>query len=74
MPRRPAASCSARSWPEISARLLCCTTTAHWLEYAEWWNPVIARPLQVKDGFAVVDDAPGSGIEWEEGAVGRYAA
>jgi mandelate racemase len=34
-------------WPEISARLLCCTPTAHWLEYADWWNPILAEPLRV---------------------------
>ena len=25
-------------WPEISAQLLSVTPTAHWLEYADWWN------------------------------------
>ena len=28
-------------WPEISAQLLCVTPTAHWLEYADWWNPIL---------------------------------
>jgi mandelate racemase len=60
-------------WPEISARLLCCTPTAHWLEYADWWNPVLSEPLEVKDGFAVVSDAAGSGVDWNEEAVGRFA-
>lgn len=61
-------------WPEISARLLCCTPTAHWLEYADWWNPVLAEPLQVEDGMAVVGSAVGAGMEWNEDAVGRFAA
>lgn len=61
-------------WPEISARLLCCTPTAHWLEYADWWNPIVSEPLQVKDGYAVVSNAIGSGVDWNEEAVGRYAA
>jgi mandelate racemase len=60
-------------WPEISARLLCCTPTAHWLEYADWWNPVLSEPLEVKGGFAVVSDATGSGVDWNEEAVGRFA-
>jgi mandelate racemase len=60
-------------WPEISARLLCCTPTAHWLEYADWWNPVLSEPLEVKDGFAVVSAATGSGMDWNEEAVGRFA-
>lgn len=61
-------------WPEISARLLCCTPTAHWLEYADWWNPVITEPLRVENGFGVVGDDVGSGLEWNDEAVGRYAA
>jgi mandelate racemase len=61
-------------WPEISARLLCCTPTAHWLEYADWWNPVLAEPLRVEKGMAIVDDAPGTGVEWNEDAVSRFAA
>jgi mandelate racemase len=65
---------SSHLWPELSARLLCCTPTAHWLEYADWWNPVLAEPLRVEDGMAVVGDAPGSGVEWDEDAVRRFAA
>jgi mandelate racemase len=61
-------------WPELSARLLCCTATAHWLEYADWWNPILAEPLAVDDGMAVVSQAPGSGIEWNRAAVERYSA
>ncbi|RJQ59371.1 MAG: mandelate racemase [Desulfobacteraceae bacterium] len=61
-------------WPEISARLLCCTPTAHWLEYADWWNPILAEPLRVEKGMAIVDDAIGTGVEWNEDAVHRFAA
>jgi mandelate racemase len=61
-------------WPEISARLLCCTPTAHWLEYADWWNPVLAEPLSVENGTAIVGDAIGTGVDWNEEAVSRFAA
>jgi mandelate racemase len=27
-------------WPEISAQLVCATPTAHFVKYANWWNPV----------------------------------
>jgi len=57
---------------EVSTHLLCATPTAHWLEYAEWFNPVIAEPLSIKDGCATPNDRPGSGIEWNETAVKRY--
>lgn len=61
-------------WPEISARLLCCTPTAHWLEYADWWNPVLSEPLQIENGMATVGDSVGTGIAWNEDAVSRFAA
>jgi mandelate racemase len=60
-------------WPEISAQLLCATPTAHWLEYADWWNPVLADPLRIEQGSAVVDGVEGSGIAWNEQAVSRFA-
>jgi mandelate racemase len=61
-------------WPEISARLLCCTPTAHWLEYADWWNLILAEPLRVEKGMAIVGDAIGTGVDWNEDAVRRFAA
>ncbi|MCC7043327.1 MAG: mandelate racemase [Acidobacteria bacterium] len=64
---------SSHLWSELSARLLCCTPTAHWLEYSDWWNPIVARPLTIENGMATVDDEPGSGVEWNEDAVHRFA-
>ncbi|MGB9274068.1 MAG: enolase C-terminal domain-like protein [Terrimicrobiaceae bacterium] len=61
-------------WPEISARLLCCTPTAHLLEYADWWNPILAEPLRVEKGVAIISDDAGTGVDWDEGAVRRFAA
>lgn len=60
---------SSHLWPEISAHLLAATPTAHWLEYADWWNPIMSAPLEVRDGFAQASDAPGSGVAWNEQAV-----
>lgn len=57
---------------EVSTQLLCATPTAHWLEYADWFNPIVARPLDIVDGNAIPDERPGSGIEWNEPAVARY--
>jgi mandelate racemase len=65
---------SSHLWPEVSARLLCCTPTAHWLEYADWWNPILAAPLRIENGMAIVDDAIGTGVDWNEAAVCRFAA
>ena len=60
-------------WPEISARLLCCTPTAHWLEHAHWWDPILVEPLLIENGMAIVDDAVGTGVDWNEDAVHRFA-
>ena len=56
-------------WPEISAQLLCVTPTAHWLEYADWWNPILREPLVVEKGMANVTGALGTGVAWNEAAV-----
>ena len=63
---------SSHLWPEISAQLLCCTPTADWLEYADWWNPILKSPLSLDKGMARVDGAIGSGIEWDEDAVSEF--
>jgi mandelate racemase len=60
-------------WPEISAQLLCVTPTAHWLEYADWWNPIMAEPLVVAHGMANVTGTIGTGVAWDEAAVQRYS-
>jgi len=65
---------SSHLWPEISAHLLSVTPTAHWLEYADWWNPVLAEPIRVENGRTVPRDNSGAGIEWDEAAVTRLAA
>ena len=58
-------------WPELSAQLLSVTPTAHWLEYADWWHPILAEPLCMENGMALPHNRPGSGIEWNETAVSR---
>ena len=60
-------------WPEISAQLLCVTPTAHWLEYADWWNPVVAEPLSIENGDAILAGVAGTGVAWNESAVQRLA-
>jgi mandelate racemase len=61
-------------WSEISAQLLCATPTAHWLEYVDWWNAVVKEPLCLKKGMTHLEGVVGTGVEWEEGAVSRFAA
>jgi mandelate racemase len=59
-------------WPEISAQLLCATPTAHWLEYANWWNPVVKEPLEIKKEMASIGDVLGIGTEWNDNAVREF--
>ena len=63
---------SSHLWPEISAHLLSVTPTAHWLEYADWWNGVMNEPLAIKDGVATASGSAGSGIEWNEAAIAKF--
>ena len=57
---------SSHLWPELSAQLLCVTPTAHWLEYADWWNPIVKEPLCIENGKAQTDGVIGSGVEWKD--------
>lgn len=63
---------SSHLYPEISAHLLAVTPTRHWLEFVDWAQPVLAHKLVPADGTVVAPDRPGTGIEWDEDAVGRY--
>lgn len=64
---------SSHLWPELSAQLLCLTPTAHWLEYSEWWNPIIAEPIAVKDGKADPTGALGTGVSWNDEQLRKLA-
>jgi len=64
---------SSHLWPEISAQLLCCTPTAHWLEYTDWWNPILAEPISIENGNAIFGDTLGTGVSWNEDSVNRFS-
>lgn len=63
---------SSHLFPEVSAHLLAATPTAHWLEYMDWANPILAEPLKIVDGCARVSDQPGNGLSWNPEAIARY--
>jgi mandelate racemase len=65
---------SSHLFPEFSCHLLAVTPTCHWLEYVDWAAPILAEPVQLKDGNVIIPDRPGAGITWNEEAVKRYAA
>jgi len=64
---------STHLYPEVAAHLMRVTDTAHWLEWQDWGNPILAEPFEVKDGRIVVPDRPGQGIAWDEKAVAKFA-
>jgi mandelate racemase len=64
---------STHLYPEIAAHLMRVTETAHWLEWQDWADPILAEPYAVKEGQLVIPDRPGQGIDWDEKAVARYA-
>ena len=63
---------SSHIFPEASAHLLAATPTCHWLEYVDWAAPILAEPLRISDGMALVPDRPASRVSWDEDAVKRY--
>ena len=63
---------SSHLFPEVSAHLLAATPTRHWLEWVDWADKILAEPLQIVDGHAVVPDRPGNGLAWNKKAVEKY--
>lgn len=63
---------SSHLFPEVSAHLLAVTPTGHWLEYVDWAAPILAEPLVIQQGHAVIPDRPGNGLAWNEAAVAQY--
>ena len=64
---------SSHLFPEASAHLLAVTPTCHYLEYVDWANPVLAAPLELRNGQVLIPARPGIGLGWDEKAVKRYA-
>lgn len=65
---------SSHLFPEISAHLLAVTPTCHWLEYMDWAAPILREPPVLRDGFLQTPGRPGTGVEWNEDALQRFAA
>jgi mandelate racemase len=65
---------SSHLFPEVSAHLLAASPTGHWLEYVDWAEPILQRPLRIDNGEAVIAEMPGAGIEWNESTVKQFLA
>jgi mandelate racemase len=64
---------STHLYPEVAAHLLRVTETAHWLEWQDWANPILANPFEVQNGYVTIPARPGCGLSWNEAAVKRYS-
>jgi mandelate racemase len=64
---------SSHLFPEVSCHLLAVTPTCHWLEYVDWASPILKEPVRIEDSHVLIPERPGTGIEWDEDAVKRYA-
>lgn len=63
---------STHLYPEVAAHLMRVTETAHWLEWQDWADPVLAEPFKIEDSRLVIPAKPGCGIDWNEHAVKRF--
>jgi len=57
---------------EISTQVMAATPHAPLLEYLDIASNILAEPMVLEDGHAVVPDRAGSGIEWDAGAIAKY--
>ncbi|WP_416897669.1 MAG: enolase C-terminal domain-like protein [Minwuia sp.] len=64
---------STHLFPEISAHMMAASPTAHWLEYVDWAEAVLAEPLKVEKGKTRPSETPGAGIDWNEDAIAKFA-
>jgi mandelate racemase len=63
---------STHLYPEFSAHLMRATETAHWLEWQDWSDPILAEPFGISDSSLAIPDRAGAGVDWDEDAVRRY--
>lgn len=64
---------STHLYPEIAAHLMRVSETAHWLEWQDWAEPLMTEPFKLENGYLIIPDKAGNGIEWDEHAIKRYA-
>jgi hypothetical protein len=58
---------STHLFPEVAMHLIRVTETAHWLEWQDWANPVLAWPFRQKGGHLLITEAiRGYGLEARE--------
>ena len=64
---------SCHLFPDLSAHLLAVTPTAHWVEFVDWAEAIRATRIPRGEGTVLIEERPGFGFQWDEGALARYA-
>lgn len=54
---------------EASSHLAATSGNVVWQEHQPWWEPILERPIELREGMIVLRDEPGFGIELDEDAV-----
>lgn len=57
---------------EVSAHMLAAVPAAEILEYLDIASNVLAEPLVIENGEAVVPERPGNGLDWDTDAVAKH--
>ncbi len=65
---------SSHLFPEISVHLMAATPTAHWVEYVDWADAILAQPITVSDGLVYPLPGPGTGMIWDDAKVAKLSA
>ena len=61
---------STHLYPEVGAHVMRVSETSHWLEWQNWVNPILKQPYDVADGKLHIPAVPGTGLDWDETAIG----
>ena len=63
---------SSHLFPEVSAQLMRVTPTAHLCEWTDWAEAMLVDPYKLKDGYVIIPDVPGTGIDFKEDILEKY--
>jgi L-alanine-DL-glutamate epimerase-like enolase superfamily enzyme len=57
---------------EHSAHLAAACPNVSWQEYQPWWQPIMQKPIAMKDGMIQLGDQPGFGFDLAPDALAAY--
>jgi L-alanine-DL-glutamate epimerase-like enolase superfamily enzyme len=59
--------------PELSVTVACAVPNSVFVEYIPQMEPILARPITRRDGFAVPFEVPGHGVRFNPDALERFS-